>query len=75
MTVWMKTVDDEYVNTNCLVDIRVQYIREHNYTLVIGTAVTGQQYFLFQQEGVAAGMLNKWTWELCKRLNRGGNTE
>jgi hypothetical protein len=66
----LKTVDDEYVNTNCLVDIRVQYIKEHNYTLLIGTAVTGQQYFLMQQEGVAAGMLNEQTKKLCRMLNR-----
>lgn len=67
---WLKTVDDEYVNTNCLVDMRVQYIKEHNYTLVIGTAVTGQQYFLMQQEGVAAGMLNEQVKKLCRMLNR-----
>lgn len=67
---WLKTVDDEYVNTNCLVDMRVQYIREHNYTLLIGTAVTGQQYFLMQQEGVAAGMFNEQAKKLCRMLNR-----
>ena len=43
---WLKTVDDEYVNTDNLVDIRAHYVKEHDCTLMIGTAVTGQQYFL-----------------------------
>lgn len=67
---WMKTVDDEYINTNTLIEMRATYVPQYNYTLVIGTAVTGQEYFLKQQEGVAVGMLNDWIKRMCRKMNK-----
>lgn len=67
---WLKTVDDEYVNTDNLVDIRAHYSEEHDYTLMIGTAVTGQQYFLEECVGVAVAMMNVHINKLCKKLNK-----
>lgn len=67
---WLKTVDDEYVNTDNLVDIRAHYSKEHDYTLMIGTAVTGQQYFLKECDGEKAAIMNAHINKLCKKLNK-----
>lgn len=57
---WIKTVDDEAINLDNIVEIRATYIREHNYSVVEAVAVTGQIYFLWQHEGVAVGMAKRW---------------
>jgi hypothetical protein len=57
---WIKTVDDEAINLDNIVEIRAAYIREHNYSVVEATAVNGREYFLWQHGGAAVGMAKKW---------------
>lgn len=64
----VKTVDDERVNTNTLVEIRTMYVKEHDYTVAIRQAVTGQNYFLQQQLGV--GWMNKWIAQFIDNCSR-----
>ena len=57
---WIKTVDDEVINLDNIVEIRATYFRESDYTVVEATAVNGQTYFLWQHEGEAVKMGKRW---------------
>jgi hypothetical protein len=58
---WIKTVDDEAINLDNIVEIRAKYVKEYNYTIVEATAVNNQQiYFLWQHEGEAIEMAKRW---------------
>ena len=57
---WIKTVDDEAVNLDNMVEIRATYFREANYTVVEATAVNGREYFLWQRDGEAVLAAKKW---------------
>ena len=57
---WIKTVDDEAVNLDNIVEIKAKYYRNSDYTVVEATAVTGQVYFLWQHEGEAVEMAKRW---------------
>lgn len=58
---WIKTVDDEAINLDNIVEISAAYFGEGlNYTAVVAFAVDGSEYFLWQHEGEAVEMAKKW---------------
>jgi hypothetical protein len=58
---WIKTVDDEAINLDNIVEIKAKYYRNSDYTVVEATAVNNQQiYFLWQHEGEAVLAAKKW---------------
>jgi len=58
---WIKTVDDEVINLDNIVDIKAKYYESSDCTVVEATAVNNEQiYFLWQHEGEAVGMAKRW---------------
>ncbi|MEE3406042.1 MAG: hypothetical protein VZR73_18390 [Acutalibacteraceae bacterium] len=58
---WIKTVDDEAINLDNIVDIKAKYYGSSDCTVVEATAVNNQQiYFLWQHEGEAVEMAKRW---------------
>ena len=57
---WIKTTDDEVINLDNIVEIRVTYVKEFKYTVVEAVAVNGQVYFLWQHEGDPFEMAEEW---------------
>ena len=46
---------------------------EEKISNVIGTAITGQEYFLAEHVGVAVAMMNAYIEKMCKKLNKEGD--
>lgn len=58
---WIKTVDDEVINLDNIVEIRATYFKgELKYTVVEAVSVNDQTYFLWQHEGEAVTMAKEW---------------
>lgn len=61
---WIKTVDDEVINLDNIVEIKAKYYRNSDYTVVEAATVNNHQiYFLWQHEGEAVEMAEKWIGE------------
>lgn len=44
---WIKTVDDGYINLDNMAELRKTYVREHKYVLVVAQAAgSDDEYFL-----------------------------
>lgn len=63
---WIKSIDDEFVNLDNIVEIRVKHFREKindtviDQTFVIAYPVNDRAFTLWQHEGEAVEMAKRW---------------